>query len=70
MSKLHKDCPLTRDQIMAAKADLYLINSTNKCCNPPSMEWYKGVMYMEEKRMDEEHTSAYKQWLESELARL
>jgi len=41
--KVHKDCPLTKEEMDAIKAELYYINSTNHCLNPPHPSWYKGL---------------------------
>lgn len=43
MAKIHKDCPLTKEDIDAIKAELYYINSTNHCINPPHPSWYRGL---------------------------
>ena len=41
--KVHKDCPLTKEEMDAIKAELYYINSTNHCLNPPHPSWYRGL---------------------------
>ena len=41
--KVHKDCPLTKEDMDAIKAELYYINSTNHCLNPPHPSWYRGL---------------------------
>ena len=41
--KIHKDCPFTKEEMDAIKAELYYINSTNHCFNPPHPSWYRGL---------------------------
>ena len=41
--KIHKDCPFTKEEMDAIKAELYYINSTNHCANPPHPSWYRGL---------------------------
>jgi hypothetical protein len=41
--KVHKDCPFTKEEMDAIKAELYYVNSTNRCLNPPHPSWYRGL---------------------------
>ena len=43
MGKIHEDCPFTKEEMDAIKAELYYINSTNHCFNPPHPSWYRGL---------------------------
>jgi hypothetical protein len=43
MPKIHKDCPFTKEEMDAIKAELYYVNSTNHCVNPPHPSWYRGL---------------------------
>ena len=43
MAKIHKDCPFTKEEMDAIKAELYYVNSTNHCANPPHPSWYRGL---------------------------
>jgi hypothetical protein len=43
MKKVHEDCPFDKETMDAWKAELYYINSTNQCINPPAPSWYRGL---------------------------
>lgn len=66
--KVHKDCPFTKEQINAIKAELYYVNSTNKCANPPHPTWYGGLTSWQNK--EAEHKEAYEEWLRKELSEI
>ena len=66
--KVHDDCPLTKDEIIAVKAELYYVNSTNHCANPPHPSWYAGLNDWQIQQM--KSPEAYREWLEKELATL
>ena len=64
-NKVHKECPLTKEEMDAVKAELYYINSTNHCANPPHPSWYRGLNDWQCKQM--ESKASYREWLEKEL---
>ncbi len=69
MKNRNKDLPFTTEEIIAIKAELYLVNSTNQCINPAHPSWYSAFEDLRKIKARKDTTS-YKAWLESELARL
>ena len=65
---VHPDCPLTKEEICAIKAELYFVCSTNHTMNPPHPSWIQGVQdwYCQQQR----DNSDYKAWLQNELRNL
>lgn len=51
--KLNKDCPFTLDEISEFQSMLYNVNTSHKCCNVPSISWYKGYSNNQLKNMKE-----------------
>jgi len=66
--KVHPDCPLTKEEICAVKAELYYVCSTNHTMNPPHPSWMAGLNDWKCQQM--QHPDAYKEWLEKELKNL
>lgn len=68
IKKVHSDCPFTKEEICAIKAELYFVCSTNHTMNPPHPSWMQGVQdwYCQQSN----DSSAYKTWLENELKNL
>jgi len=65
-NRLHKDCPFSREEIDAIKAELYYMNSTNQCTNPPHPSWYTGLNDWQCSQQSLKN-DAYREWLEKEL---
>lgn len=66
---VHKDCPLTKEEINAVKAELYYVNSTNHCINPSHPTWWIGLNQWQCDQISK-HKSDYKAWLKKELKEL
>lgn len=64
-NKVHDDCPLTQEEMTAIKAELYYVNSTNQCINPPAPSWYRATTTFREQQQKD--NSDYIKWLENEL---
>lgn len=66
---VHKECPLTKEEINAIKAELYYVNSTNHCINPSHPSWWMGLNQWQCDQINS-HKEDYKAWLEKELKEL
>lgn len=67
--KVHKDCPFSHEELTAIKAELYFVNSTNHCANPPHPSWITAVEAFREQQ-ERKDCSEYEKWLKNELEKL
>lgn len=52
MAKHSKDCPFTLAEISEFQSMLYNVNTSHKCCNVPSISWYKGYSNFQLNKME------------------